>query len=63
MTSKDKPQTRQADSELEVYGEVEIERHVKDDGRALILYTLRRRADEDETIGNGTTEHGEGPIV
>ncbi len=62
MTSKDKPQTRQADSELEVYGEVEIERHVKDDGRALILYTHPQARGRTRRSRNGTTEHGEGPI-
>jgi hypothetical protein len=27
----------------ETYGPLDITRHIKDDGRALILYTLRKR--------------------
>jgi hypothetical protein len=36
---------------VERYGELEIERHVKDDGRALILYTHRR----ERPIADGST--------
>jgi hypothetical protein len=31
--------------EPEVYGPLDVERHVKDDGRALILYAHRERRD------------------
>jgi hypothetical protein len=40
-----RPGERTAREERETCGPLDIERHVKDDGRALILYTRRERED------------------
>jgi hypothetical protein len=41
MPSEPDPAPPPADEGRERYGEIEIERHVKDDGRALLLYSHR----------------------
>ncbi|HXC23413.1 MAG TPA: hypothetical protein VNU28_02405 [Solirubrobacteraceae bacterium] len=44
--SAEHSQHRQAGTQHEVYGLLDIERHVKDDGRGLILYARREREHE-----------------
>jgi hypothetical protein len=44
--SPDRPRGREEHTKPpETFGAVALERHVKDDGRALILYTLRAQPD------------------
>lgn len=45
--SRRRDQREQAGKQREVYGLLGIERHVKDDGRGLILYARREPEDED----------------
>jgi hypothetical protein len=42
------PGLREHDESTEIFGRIELTRHVKDDGRALILYTPRKADDETE---------------
>jgi hypothetical protein len=39
-------QRQQAGERREVYGPLDIERHVKEDGRRLVIYARRRHEDE-----------------
>jgi hypothetical protein len=43
----------------ERFGPLAISRHVKDDGRALILFT-RRREDDEEDRGDGEADRNQG---
>jgi hypothetical protein len=55
MPPEPDPSPHDVDGERELYGEVEIERHVKPDGRALILYARRRgdaKAGHEETTAD-----------